>query len=156
MTSKRPINPVILHRCTIAKLPLETFDSQTAGGNVHWRTLLSAPQTDTDTFTVGVATCPAGSNARCPASPDTDAGHLRAHRHAHAELYYITSGTGVVTIDGVETVIRKGSVVFIPGDAEHGVKNTGQEKLEWLYVFAADGFGDIVYRFRGGGEKAKL
>jgi oxalate decarboxylase/phosphoglucose isomerase-like protein (cupin superfamily) len=56
-------------------------------------------------------------------------------------------------------------VVFIPGDAEHEAGNTGTEDLVWLYVFAADGFGKIVYRFsdevgetklRGKEAKAKL
>lgn len=83
---------------------------------------------------------------------------MKAHRHSHAELYHITSGTGVVTIDGVEHEVRKGSVVFIPGDAEHGIRNIGEEELVWLYVFAADGFGEIIYRFDepGFAAKAKL
>jgi oxalate decarboxylase/phosphoglucose isomerase-like protein (cupin superfamily) len=47
-------------------------------------------------------------------------------------------------------------VVFIPGDAEHCIWNTGQEEdLTWLYVFATDKFQDVVYRFSDE-PKAKL
>lgn len=65
-----------------------------------------------------------------------------------------------MSIDGREDVVGKGSLVFIPGDAVHGVRclggGEGGEKggnreeegdLVWLYVFAADGFGEIGYRF---------
>lgn len=45
--------------------------------------------------------------------------------------------------------------VFIPGDAEHGVFNDGDEELRWLYVFPG-AFEDVVYRFRCEGGKAKL
>lgn len=59
-----------------------------------------------------------------------------------------------MTIDGVESAVEKGSVVFVPGNAEHGVRCTGEEDLVWLYVFATDRFEEVVYRFSR--EKAKL
>ena len=62
--------------------------------------------------------------------------------------------------------MKKGSVVFIPGNAVHSVRCTGEEELVWLYVFAAGGFGEVVYIFegeeeegkkgKGGGTRAKL
>lgn len=58
-------------------------------------------------------------------------------------------------VEGEEYEVRKGSVVFIPGDAVHGVVNRGAEadgELRWLYVFAARDFGDVVYRFEGEGH----
>ena len=62
-------------------------------------------------------------------------------------MYYVISGQGLVSVEGNKYVVRKGSVVFIPGDAEHGVCNTGVGDLVWLYIFAASGFGEIVYQF---------
>ena len=55
-------------------------------------------------------------------------------------------------------MVSKWSVLWIPGDAEHGTENIGDEDLVWLYVFAVDGFGDILYRFDepGGVVKARL
>lgn len=61
----------------------------------------------------------------------------------------------MVVIDGTEYVVSKGTVVFIPGDAEHGVRNDGGEPLVWFYVFPTAGFGDVIYRFSHE-EKAKL
>jgi quercetin dioxygenase-like cupin family protein len=55
-----------------------------------------------------------------------------------------------VTIEGVEYEVGKGSVVYIPGDAEHGMRCVGDEEVTWLYVFAVGGFAEVEYRFRGG------
>jgi len=56
-------------------------------------------------------------------------------------VYHIISGHGFVRIDGTEHEVEAGSVVFIPGDAEHGVRNDGDEgeELTWFYCFAVDG-----------------
>lgn len=50
-------------------------------------------------------------------------------------------------VEGKECKVEKGCTVFVTGDAEHGVRNEGLEELRWFYVFAADSFGDVVYRF---------
>jgi mannose-6-phosphate isomerase-like protein (cupin superfamily) len=117
---------------------------------------------------VGIATCKPGVDISRPASSKkTLSGHLKLHRHTHAEIYHITAGRGIVTVDGKEHEVGKGSVVFIPGNAEHGIRCVGDEEVKWLYVFAADGFGDIGYRFdedgpgkemerKRMGEKSKL
>ena len=60
-------------------------------------------------------------------------------------------------IDGLEYKVEAGSVVYIPGDSKHGIRNECEEDLTWLWVFAADGFGDVVYRWEeeaeGGGRR---
>ncbi|KNG52646.1 RmlC-like cupin [Stemphylium lycopersici] len=175
--SAAAIKPLILHPSHMAALTPETFHDASTGGNVSWKTLMSNDRTATNTFTVGIASCPPGRMAACPACPPsptslasppsppspsspslTSTGHLKPHRHSHAEIYHVTAGRGIVSIDGVEHAVQKGSVVFIPGDAEHGIRNgEADEDLVWLYVFAADGFGEIVYRFSGEeGVRAKL
>lgn len=65
------------------------------------------------------------------------------------------SGRGIVRIDGVEHEVADGDVVFIPGDAEHGVWNLdAEQELKWLYAFAVDGFGEVNYRFSSEHEAA--
>jgi mannose-6-phosphate isomerase-like protein (cupin superfamily) len=181
-TPKRSVKPLVLHAAQIANMPPEGFPDPSTGGNVTWKTLMSNERTATDTLTAGIATCPPGKAVACLAasSPSSgsesnsltptlsdprslgDAGFLKLHRHSHAELYHVISGTGVVRIDQQEYEVNKGSVVFIPGDAEHGIFNKGNEDLVWLYVFAASGFDQIVYRFSdeegdsGANVKAKL
>lgn len=126
---------VVLDADTIAAREAEGFPDSSKG-LVSWKTLISAPQTSTDALTVGIATCPPKS------------GHLCRHRHSHAELYHIISGHGLVSIDGIEQTVRAGSVIYIPGDAEHSIRNEDPDnELRWLYCFGADGFADIKYRF---------
>jgi mannose-6-phosphate isomerase-like protein (cupin superfamily) len=83
----------------------------------------------------GIAVCP----------PYT--GRLCTHRHKQAEIYYIISGKGIMSIDGKEYSVEGGSSIFIPGDAEHGIRNEGVEDLRWFYVFPTGAFSDVVYRF---------
>lgn len=133
---------VIINPSHLATTAPESFPDQSCG-IVTWHTLFSQPTTPTSDLSAGVATCP----------PKT--GHLCAHRHTQAEIYYIVEGDGEVTIDGVKSPVTKGSVVFIPSDAEHAVVNTGPRELRWFYVFPTGAFGDVVYRFTKD-EKAKL
>ena len=44
-----------------------------------------------------------------------------------------------------------GSAVFIPGDAEHGIRNTVEGTLRFVYAFATDAIDDVVYRFSADG-----
>ena len=72
---------------------------------------------------------------------------LKAHRHSQAEIYFIAEGEALVTIDGVETILTAGSAAFIPGDAEHGIRNASDRMLRVFYVFPTDRFDEVVYRF---------
>ena len=105
-----------------------------AKGRVGWRTLFSAERTPTEALTAGVAELQAG-------------GWLGLHRHSPPEIYYILEGTGVVTLEGEEHAVEAGAAVFIPGDAEHGIRNTGGTPLRFLYAFPVDAFGAVTYRF---------
>ncbi|PYH98270.1 RmlC-like cupin, partial [Aspergillus ellipticus CBS 707.79] len=133
--------PLILPPTTIAALPHESFPTP-GHGDVTWQTLFTQPTTATSDLSAGIAVCP----------PRT--GHLCAHRHAQAEMYYVLEGKGVVTVDGTAYEVGKGAAVFIPGDAEHSVVNVADEEgeeLRWLYVFGCARLEDVVYRFSGGG-----
>ncbi len=103
---------------------------------VVWRTLLSGDRAPTSKLTMGVVDL-APSEAR----------DLRVHRHAHAEAYYVLSGSGRVSIDGVVHEIRAGHAIHIPGSTLHGAICTGDEPMRILYVFPADSFSEIEYEF---------
>jgi len=74
-------------------------------------------------------------------------GWLGRHRHPQAEVYHVLEGSGVVVLDGTEHSVTGGSVVFIPGDTEHGIRNTTDQLLRFVYAFATDSIEDVVYRF---------
>lgn len=133
--ARKPTQGIVVSESTIEKRKPESFPD-TSKGVVSWKTLISAPQTATDSLTVGIASCP------------PQEGHLCPHRHTEAEVYHIISGRGIIKIDDYEQEVAAGSVVFIPGNAEHGIRNEDpQEELKWLYVFGTDSFQDVKYRF---------
>lgn len=135
--------PIILSQSDLQTLPSESFPDATKG-DCSWQTLLSAPSTKSNTFTVGIGVC------------KPNGGRLALHRHKQAEIYHVLSGMGVVTIAHKDYHVAAGDVVFIPGDTEHGVVNSYPDtELKWLYCFAADGFGEVVYRFSGALELEK-
>lgn len=107
----------------------------TSFGNVFWKTLLSNSNTTSSAMCAGLATCPPN-------------GTLALHQHTQAEMYYVLSGSGQVEIDGVRHHVNEGSVLWIPGDAMHGVFCGPDEMLKWLYVFPEGRFENIVYRFK--------
>lgn len=132
--TKEKTKPIILPPNYTTTTPPESFPNP-SHGTITWHTLFSTPQTPSSDLSAGIALCPPGT------------GHLCPHRHQQAEIYYIIEGEGEVTIDGVAERVTKGSSVFIPSDAKHGIVNVGSRDLRWLYVFPTGSFGDVVYRF---------
>jgi quercetin dioxygenase-like cupin family protein len=109
-----------------------------ARGTIRFRTLVSAPDTPTDSLVCGVAMMAAG---------DTFA----LHCHAHAEVYYGLEGEGEVTVDGQKHRLAPGVAIFIPGGAVHGIP-LATSSLKWFYTFAANGFSEIQYHFPHEGQ----
>ena len=105
-------------------------------GDVSFRVLFSADRTPTSSLYTGLGELAPG-------------GWLGLHRHTQAEVYHLVEGSGVVVLDGDEHPVAAGSAVFIPGNAEHGIRNTGDGPLRFVYAFATDSIDDVVYRFSG-------
>ena len=103
-------------------------------GRLRWRTLFSKGVTPTAGMTCGVAELQPGD-------------WLGRHRHAPAEIYYVFAGAGLVSLDGREIPVKAGSAVFIPGMAEHGIRQTGSETLRLFYAFPVDSFDGVEYLF---------
>lgn len=131
--------PVILSAADVEALPTNVYDDK-AHGTASWNHIFNAPDTPTNGLTLGLA--------RFPPHAPSQKSFLAAHRHKQAEFYYLLKGQCVVTIEGMEHACQPGHVLFIPGDAEHGVRNTSTtEEVVFLWGFAADGFDQILYRF---------
>jgi mannose-6-phosphate isomerase-like protein (cupin superfamily) len=103
-------------------------------GRIHWRTLFSQGLTESAGITCGVAELKPGD-------------WLGLHRHAPPEIYYVLAGAGIVSLEGREIAVQAGSAVFIPGMAEHGIRQTGSEVLRLLYAFPVDSFDNVDYHF---------
>lgn len=104
-----------------------------AFGTVTWKTLISGERTATKEFVLGIAEF-GPSGTLCP------------HRHEPAEFYLGLSGSGTVTIDGVDHRIAPGVAVYVPGNAEHATL-AGPDGLRLAYGFAEAAFSGIKYNF---------
>jgi len=124
-----PTLPVLRREDDVAE---ETWND--ARGRLSFRTLIDGDETATTSLTFGTATLKSGE-------------WLSLHRHAQPEIYFILSGSGAMTIDGVHHDVSAGTGIFIPGNAEHGISNAGPDTLKFLYAFAVDGFSEVVYIF---------
>jgi len=128
--SPAAVEPLVLDE---PDAPLDGWDDPIKG-RIRWRTLFSRGGTPTDGITCGVAELGPGD-------------WLGLHRHAPPEVYYVLAGEGIVMLSGKETRVKTGSAVFIPGMAEHGVRQTGDERLRFFYGFPVDSFDSVEYLF---------
>lgn len=56
------------------------------------------------------------------------------HQHSEEEFTYIIEGTGIWDLDGVESPVQPGDLLYArPGDM-HGIKNTGADTLKFFVV----------------------
>ncbi len=56
-------------------------------------------------------------------------------RHVHKgefEIFYVVSGTGIFYDNGTECACAAGDVLYTQDGEEHGLRNTGEEPLEFL------------------------
>lgn len=104
-------------------------------GHLAFRPLVGTSDA-TDELTAGVAELEPG-------------GWLGAHRHPPAEVYYVLAGTGTLVVGDATHHLGPGTAVWIPGDVEHGVQNTGDAPLRLFYAFAVDSDDDVEYDFPG-------
>lgn len=61
--------------------------------------------------------------------------------HTHIgefESYYILSGTGLYTDHDKTVAVEKGTVTFTPSGKGHGIKNIGNEPLEFIALIVKD------------------
>jgi oxalate decarboxylase/phosphoglucose isomerase-like protein (cupin superfamily) len=105
-------------------------------GEISFRTAIGDGSTDTRDLCSGVAHLAVG-------------GWLGLHRHAAPEVYQMVTGQGVVILDGAEHVVQAGSAVYIPSGSEHGIRNTGDEPLEFVYVYQTDSIKQFEYIWSG-------
>ena len=124
------IRPLVIDE---AEAPLGGWDDPVRG-RVRWRTLFSQGLTQTAGMT-------------CGATELRPADWLGLHRHEPPEIYYVFAGAGIVSLEGREIPVKAGSAVFIPGMAEHGIRQTGDEILRFFYTFPVDSFDSVEYLF---------
>ncbi len=64
-------------------------------------------------------------------------GHTPKHAHPWEHEIFVHAGRGSLYKEGQWTPIEKDWVIFIPGDEEHQLKNTGEEPLVFVCLVPA-------------------
>jgi mannose-6-phosphate isomerase-like protein (cupin superfamily) len=54
------------------------------------------------------------------------------HNHEPEQCYYIIKGKGLMVIENESKEVKAGDAIFIPSDFKHGIKNLGNEVLEYI------------------------
>jgi mannose-6-phosphate isomerase-like protein (cupin superfamily) len=70
---------------------------------------------------------------------DIDGAKLHFHRRS-TELYYVLEGEGVLSLDGVDQQVRKGSLVHIPPGVVHGARGRMRVLVIGIPDIAADDY----------------
>ena len=61
--------------------------------------------------------------------------YVAPHKHKIQEqIYHILDGEGLMEIEKERTIVRPGSVIFIPPGVEHAIYNTGVTDLRFIVV----------------------
>ena len=68
---------------------------------------------------------------------------LSYQRHQkRSEHWYVTDGSGEVTLDGKVQVVSRGSIIEIPQGMLHRISNTGDRELIFIEVQTGSYFGE--------------
>ncbi len=59
-------------------------------------------------------------------------GAQKPHRHEPEQVYVIVRGQGRMVVDDAERDIGEGDLVFVPPNALHGIRNTGEQTLTYV------------------------
>ncbi|MBQ7033532.1 MAG: cupin domain-containing protein [Clostridia bacterium] len=66
-------------------------------------------------------------------------GEVYYHKHeGESESYYILSGRGIYSDNGVESEVLPGDITFTPSGKSHGIKNAGDEDLHFMALIILD------------------
>ena len=99
---------------------------------VRWKFLIDADFMGSSGLSLGFAEIAPG-------------GDLTLHYHSPSEIYVVTSGKGILNKSGELEEIKKGDVVYITGNAKHGLKNNGKDTLKFYWIFPTDRFSEVEY-----------
>ena len=107
-------------------------DDEGRAARLRTRTLISSDRTPTSKISLGTFEMPPGAENQ-------------PHRHGPQEIYYVTEGEAEVYLEGEWKPLRKGDVVYVPGDAVHGTRNRGESVCTIVWVFPSDTYEEIEY-----------
>ena len=104
-------------------------------GKLRWKYMVDSTQMKSHGLSCGVLVLPPGEE-------------LSLHYHSPQEIYIIRKGEGLLLSSLNKKKVFKDNFVYIPQNFEHGLKNTGKEDLELLWIFPTDCWEEVEYIFK--------
>ena len=101
----------------------------------RWKLLVDSNRTPSNGLSLGVLEFAPGAE-------------LPAHAHTPREAYFILEGEGMLLLGDKTKKVRPGTVVYLPPDHVHGIRNIGADTLSLMWVFPTDSWGEVEYLFQ--------
>jgi mannose-6-phosphate isomerase-like protein (cupin superfamily) len=120
-------NPNVVSASVSApKLPegiigLTSFPTAEAVDGCRVYTHYNGPTDQLEGLCVGLAVLDPGSTPHPP------------HRHPEEEFMIVASGGGEIEVEGKVTQVGPGAIMYVNGNTEHGIKNTGQVPMTFYW-----------------------
>jgi quercetin dioxygenase-like cupin family protein len=87
--------------------------------SLHSWMLISPQNSSTQAISMQISEIPVGSEQPL-------------HNHDPEQCYYIIKGKGLMIIEEETNEVSAGDAVYIPSNKKHGIKNLGEDFLEYL------------------------
>ncbi|MEM7342683.1 MAG: cupin domain-containing protein [Chloroflexota bacterium] len=108
------------------------FKEKDGEQQLRWKTLTGGEGAITQGISFGICEVPPGAE-------------LATHYHKDPEVYYVYAGQGEVLLGEDIVYVRPGSIVFVPGNLKHRLRNHSEETLGLLWMFAVDKWSEVEY-----------
>ena len=119
----------------VSHLSNQAWNENKKQGKFRWKYMADSTQIKSHGLSCGVLVLPPGEE-------------LPLHHHSPQEIYIIRHGEGLLLSSLNTKKVGKDSFVYIPKNFEHGLKNTGKQDLELLWIFPTDCWEEVEYIFQ--------
>ena len=119
----------------VSHLREKSWNENKEQGNFKWKYMTDSTQMMSHGLSCGVLVLPPGEE-------------LPLHYHLPQEVYIIRQGEGLLLSSSNAKRVYKDSFVYIPKNFKHGLRNTGKEDLELLWIFPTDCWEEVEYIFQ--------
>ncbi len=122
-------------KIVVSHLRDQAWNKNKDEGKYRWKYMTDSTEMKSHGLSCGVLVLPPGEE-------------LPLHYHSPQEIYIIRRGEGLFLSPSYTKKVCKDSFVYIPQNSEHGLKNTGLEDLEILWIFPTDCWDEVEYIFK--------
>ena len=122
-------------KIVVSHLSNQAWQENKNQGKFRWKYMTDSTIIQSHGLSCGVLVLPPGEE-------------LPLHHHSPQEVYIIRQGEGLLLSSSNSKNVYKDSFVYIPKNFYHGLRNTGKDDLELLWIFPTDCWQEVEYIFQ--------